>query len=90
MAKTPGILEFKYKNRTLIRSAAMSWRPKKWELGPGAAASVGPGAQNGLLASSVYLTVTTPQGEVIIIEAWGKDAAKAHKLAAQIQADARG
>jgi cytochrome b involved in lipid metabolism len=35
----------------------------------------------------VFLTVTTPAGEVIVIQAWGKDAAKAHKLAAQIQAD---
>lgn len=88
MSRPPQIEEFKYKNRTLIRSAARSWRPGRWMLGRGSVATVGPGV-NGLFTSSVFVTVTTPAGEVLTIEAWGKQAAKAHTLAAQITADAR-
>lgn len=89
MAKTPNINEFRYKHGVLIRSAALSWKPGTWQLGQGATAAVAQGASNGFLAAPVFLTVTTPDGEVLVIQAVGKDAAKAHKLAAQITADAR-
>lgn len=90
MAKTPTMTEFKYKGGVLIRSAALSWRPGKWPLGPGAIATVAAGPSSGFLNSASYLTVTTPQGEVIVIEARTRgEVAKAHKMAAQITADAR-
>ena len=89
MARVPRIIEFKYKNGVLIRSAAMSWRPGKWPLGAGAHATVANGPSNGFLVASTFLTIVTPQGEVHTIEAIGsKEAARAHKLAAEINRDA--
>lgn len=88
MAKVPHIGQFKYKRGVLIRSAAMSWRPGKWPLGRGASATVAPGP-SGLLGGSTFLTVTTPEGEVIVMETWSRgDAGRAHKMAAEINTDA--
>ncbi|MGO3649500.1 hypothetical protein [Agrococcus casei] len=90
MAKAPTITQFKYKGGVLIRSAALSWRPGKWPLGPGSVATVAAGPSSGFLNSATYLTITTPEGEVLVIEAWSRsEVAKAHKMAAQITADAR-
>lgn len=90
MAKPLLVPEFKYKNRTRTRSAARTWRPGKWALGPGSTAVVAAGPSRGIFASPTYLTVTTPTGEAILMEAnGGRETAKAHKLAAEILADAR-
>lgn len=89
MARNPDLGEFKYRKGVLIRSALTSWRPGKWELGRGASATVTPGPPNGFLASPMFLTVVTPAGEVLVIEACGnRAAARAHRLAAEINADA--
>lgn len=81
--------EFKYKRGVLIRSALVSWRPGKWPLGPGARAIVAAGPPRLLLNSPMFLTVTTPDGDALVIEAWGrKDAARAHRMAARINHDA--